>query len=98
MMLNVVAVRIYIYIYIYCGIISKIPNLVDVISMAKDSTDSKASILSDIDNLERSILLVRDMLESISEYVARVQVCKFPLYLIVVCTYQKLCSSLVWKN
>ncbi|KAJ3045565.1 hypothetical protein HDV00_009222 [Rhizophlyctis rosea] len=41
----------------------------DVIAMAKDTPDKSATILSDMDNLERSILQVQDMLENVSNYV-----------------------------
>ncbi|KAJ3298413.1 hypothetical protein HK104_010743 [Borealophlyctis nickersoniae] len=44
----------------------------DVIAMAKDTPDKSATLLSDMDNLERSILQVHDMLESVGNYVERV--------------------------
>jgi translation initiation factor 3 subunit F len=46
----------------------------DLISMAKSQPDHTASLLSDIDNLERSILRLQDMLTKVSAYVDRVVV------------------------
>ncbi|KAJ3049999.1 hypothetical protein HK097_009014 [Rhizophlyctis rosea] len=41
----------------------------DVIALAKDTPDKSANILSDMDNLERSIVQVQEMLENVSAYV-----------------------------
>ncbi|KAJ3331318.1 Eukaryotic translation initiation factor 3 subunit F [Blyttiomyces sp. JEL0837] len=44
----------------------------DIISLSKDQ-DAGSSLLSDMDNLERSILLIQEMLETIATYVSEVQ-------------------------
>ena len=47
--------------------------------MAKDTPDKSANILSDMDNLERSIVQVQEMLENVSAYVDAVLVCIAPI-------------------
>ncbi|KAI9208563.1 JAB1/Mov34/MPN/PAD-1 ubiquitin protease-domain-containing protein [Polychytrium aggregatum] len=44
----------------------------DVISLAKSNPDSASSLLSDMDNLERSIYQIQDMIETVANYVDRV--------------------------
>ncbi|KAI9003699.1 maintenance of mitochondrial structure and function-domain-containing protein [Gaertneriomyces semiglobifer] len=44
----------------------------DLISMAKGTPDKTATILSDMDSLERSILHVQNMVETVTDYVDRV--------------------------
>lgn len=44
----------------------------DIISLAKETPDSQTSLLSDMDNLERSVKQVFDMLETVSNYVNKV--------------------------
>lgn len=48
--------------------------VVDIIAMAKDSADSTAGLLSDIENLERSISRLMEMLDKVLDYVNRVVV------------------------
>jgi hypothetical protein len=47
---------------------------VDIIAMAKDSADGTAGLLSDIENLERSINRLMVMLDKVMDYVGRVVV------------------------
>ncbi|CAG8456705.1 5510_t:CDS:2 [Gigaspora rosea] len=44
----------------------------DLLASAKDQTDRSTSLISDMDNLEKTILVVQEMLERISEYVNKV--------------------------
>jgi hypothetical protein len=46
---------------------------VDLISTAKNDA-SGANLLSDMDSLERSVVLIQEMLDTIANYVSQVQV------------------------
>jgi hypothetical protein len=48
--------------------------LVDLLASAKDDTSRCTSLISDMDNLEKTIVAVQEMLERVTDYVNKVLV------------------------
>jgi len=67
---------------------------VDIISSNRDNTDNETlKILSDMDNLEKSILQIQSMLERVSHYVKQVVVSIILIIIYNIIVYESLSEN-----